>query len=174
MLPLTTSRLLVCPCRLPLITAIYLQDPQAVALLNASIPPEWPQTELKDLLPHLIEQLQHDPKAFPWLLWVIVSVTDKTVLGDICFKGRPDENGMVEIGYSLLPGHRSRGYMQEAATALISWAFRQPFVESVEAECAVDNTASGKVLQRLGMQQTGMQDNMFRWRLQKKDFRLQP
>ncbi|QJB34275.1 GNAT family N-acetyltransferase [Chitinophaga oryzae] len=172
MLPLTTSRLLVCPCRLPLITAIYLQDPQAVTLLNADIPPEWPMSELKELLPHLIELLQHDPKSFPWLLWAIVSATDKTVLGNIGFKGRPDENGMVEIGYSLLPPYRKQGYMQEAATALITWAFQQPFVKSIEAECAVDNSASRKVLQRLGMRQTGMQDNMLRWQLLEKDFLL--
>ncbi|MBC9910766.1 GNAT family N-acetyltransferase [Chitinophaga varians] len=170
MLPLITSRLLVCPCRLPLITAIYLQDPQAVTLLNASIPPEWPQAELKELLPHLIELLQHDPKSFPWLLWAIVSAADNTVMGDIGFKGRPDENGMVEIGYSLLPAHRNQGYMREAAAALITWAFQQPFVKSIEAECEVDNIASGKVLQRLGMRQTGMQDNMLRWHLLEKDF----
>lgn len=172
MLPLTTSRLLVCPCRLPLITAIYLQDPQAVTLLNADIPPEWPMAELKELLPHLIELLQHDPKSFPWLLWAIVSATDKTVLGNIGFKGRPDDNGMVEIGYSLLPPYRRQGYMQEAATALIAWAFQQPFVKSIEAECAVDNIASRKVLQRLGMRQTSMQDNMLRWQLLEKDFLL--
>lgn len=170
MLPLTTDRLLICPCRLPLITAIYLQDPQAATTLNAEIPPDWPQAELKELLPHLIKLLQHDPKSFPWLLWVIVSATGKTILGDIGFKGRPDENGMVEIGYSLLPDHRNQGYMLEATIALIDWAFQQPAVKRIEAECDISNIASGKVLQRLGMQQTGIHDNMIRWQLLKKDF----
>lgn len=172
MLPLITSRLLVCPCRLPLITEIYLQDPHAAVSLDAHIPPEWPQDDLREQLPHLIELLQDDPKSFPWLLWIIVSKKDKTVLGDIGFKGRPDKQGVVEIGYSLLPSHRGRGYMLEAATALVGWAFQQPHVKRIEAECDVTNISSRHVLEKLGMQETAGSGEMLRWRLLEDEFIL--
>ncbi|NSL89605.1 GNAT family N-acetyltransferase [Chitinophaga solisilvae] len=171
MLPLQTSRLLVFPCRLPVITEIYLQDPHAAESLQARIPPEWPLADLKEQLPHLIETLQDDPKAFPWLLWVIIDAKDKTLIGDVGFKGRPDKNGVVEIGYSLLPQFRDRGYMQEAATALVHWAFQQPHVKKVVAECDVTNTASRRVLEKLGMQENGMTGEMIQWRLLRGELR---
>ncbi|MCW3462254.1 GNAT family N-acetyltransferase [Chitinophaga nivalis] len=165
MLPLRTDRLLLYPCRLPLLTEIYLQNPHAAVSLQAVIPPEWPQPELKEQLPHFIEQLQHDPGSFPWMLWIIVSQADNTVLGDIGFKGRPDPEGMVEIGYALLPAYRRQGFMQEAATALINWAFGQPHVEKVVAECHVTNIASMRVLQKLGMRETGRSPEMIYWQI---------
>ncbi|WP_349315498.1 GNAT family N-acetyltransferase [Chitinophaga sp. MM2321] len=145
-----------------------MHDQHAVTSLDAHIPPEWPQADLKELLPHLIELLQDDPRSFPWLLWIIVSAKDKAVLGDVGFKGRPDKNGLVEIGYSLLPEYRNQGYMQEAAAALIGWAFQQPYVKRVVAECDVTNIPSMKVLQKLGMQPAGNNGELLRWRLLKK------
>ncbi|HVI48495.1 MAG TPA: GNAT family N-acetyltransferase [Chitinophaga sp.] len=165
MLPLQTSRLLLRACRLPLITEIYLEDVHAATTLQASIPPEWPQQDLKALLPHYIEILQDDPQAFPWLLWVIIDVKADALLGHVGFKGRPDREGAVELCYSMLPLHRNRGYMQEAAAALISWAFRQPHVRKIIAECDVTNIPSRKVLQKLGMQETGHSGELLFWQL---------
>jgi ribosomal-protein-alanine N-acetyltransferase len=168
MLPLSTARLLIYPCRLPLLTEIYLRHPHAGEALQASIPEEWPQQDLKEQLPHFIELLQHDPKSFPWMLWIIVSKNGKTVIGDAGFKGRPDKNGVVEIGYALLPAYRGKGYMQEAATALVAWAFQQPHVKKLIAECDVTNVASMKVLQHLGMQEVASSGEMLHWHLLNK------
>ena len=65
MLPLNTERLLIYPCRLPLLTEIYLKHPHASEMLKANIPGNWPQEDLKEQLPHFIELLQHDPGLFP-------------------------------------------------------------------------------------------------------------
>ncbi|PSL49134.1 RimJ/RimL family protein N-acetyltransferase [Chitinophaga niastensis] len=168
MLPLRTDRLLLYPCRLPLLTEIYLEHPHASETLGAYIPADWPQPDLKEQLPHFIELLQHDPKSFPWMLWIIVSVAEKKVLGDAGFKGRPDKNGVVEIGYSILPEYRRMGYMEEAAAALVDWAFQQPHVKKLIAECDVTNIASMKVLQKLGMRETGASGEMLHWYLLNK------
>ncbi|MFY0253179.1 GNAT family N-acetyltransferase [Chitinophaga sp. 30R24] len=165
MLSLDTARLQIFPCRLPLLTEIYLRHPHAAESLQARVPDEWPQTELKEQLPYFIELLQHDPMAYPWLLWIIVSKEDRQVIGDVGFKGRPDKNGTVEIGYTILPVFRSKGYMQEAAGALVAWAFCQPGVRRLVAECDVTNVASQKVLRRLGMQEIKTTGEMLYWQL---------
>lgn len=168
MLPLDTARLLIYPCRLPLLTQIYLRHPDAGEVIQAHIPDEWPQQDLREQLPHFIELLQHDPASYPWMLWIIVSKADKTVLGDIGFKGRPDKNGVVEIGYALLPPHRGQGYMKEAAVALVAWAFQQPHVRKLIAECDITNTSSRKILQHLGMKETMASGEMLHWHLLNK------
>jgi ribosomal-protein-alanine N-acetyltransferase len=153
---------------LPLLTEIYLRHPHAWEALQASIPEEWPQQDLKEQLPHFIELLQHDPKSFPWMLWIIVSKDENAVIGDAGFKGRPDKNGVVEIGYSMLPSYRGQGYMQEAVSALVAWAFQQPHVRKLIAECDVTNTASMKVLQHLGMEEIASSGEMLHWHLLNK------
>ena len=168
MLPLNTERLLIYPCRLPLLTEIYLQHPHASEMLKANIPGNWPQEDLKEQLPHFIELLQHDPRSFPWMLWIVVSKEDKTVIGDAGFKGRPDKNGVVEIGYAMLPAYRHKGYMREAAAALVEWAFRQPHVKKLVAECDVTNTPSMKILQHLGMEEIVSSGEMLHWHLLNK------
>lgn len=168
MLPLHTDRLLIHPCRLPLLTEIYLGHPHVGEVLQARIPDNWPQQELKEQLPHFIELLQHDPGSYPWMLWIIIAKEERTVIGDICFKGQPDKQGIVEIGYALLPAYRRNGYMREAAAALVEWAFRQPFVRKLIAECDVTNIPSMKVLQHLGMKESGSSAEMLYWQLLNK------
>lgn len=167
MLPLTTKRLLVHPCRLPLVTEIYLDNPHADISLDARITPEWPLPDLREQLPHFIELLQHDPGLYPWLFWIIIESESKTVIGDVGFKGRPDKNGEVEIGYSLLPAYHHQGFMTEAASEMVRWAFSATPVRSIVAECDVTNLASVRVLEKLGMKETGRSGEMIYWRLVK-------
>ncbi|RFS23253.1 N-acetyltransferase [Chitinophaga silvatica] len=165
MLPLQTKRLLIYPCRLPLVTELYLRHPHAGDKLAATIPDDWPQQELRELLPHFIKLLQHDPKSFPWLMWIIVNKDLKTVIGNVGFKGRPDGNGSVEIGYSVLPAYQNQGYMKEAAEAMADWAFKQPDVKQLIAECHISNLSSKRILEHLGMSPTKQVNDMQYWEL---------
>ena len=78
-----------------------------------------------------------------------------TVVGDIGFHGPPDEAGRAEIGYSVVPGRRGRGYATEAAAALLRWAQAQPGVRQVVAGCDPGNAASATVLERAGLVRAG-------------------
>lgn len=57
----------------------------------------------------------------------------------------------VEFGYVLAYAYWGRGLMTEAASAIVAWARTQPTVHRVWAYRDVDNTASGRVLQRAGL-----------------------
>lgn len=137
-----TTRLELRP--LPSAAAGALPDDRETAarLLGVVLPPEWPQADLLDVLP-LQAAAAHAEERFG--VWVIIERGSKTVIGDIGFIGPPGEDGTVEIGYSVIPDRRGRGYATEAARVLVDWALRQPGVDSVVAgsgEAAVCSSRS--------------------------------
>ena len=78
------------------------------------------------------------------------------IVGSLCFKGPPDENGEAEIGYGIDTDYRGQGFAAEAAKALIGWTFNQAEgLFFVMAETAPDNAASMAVLKKLGFSKTG-------------------
>jgi RimJ/RimL family protein N-acetyltransferase len=73
-------------------------------------------------------------------------------LDDATFVGlrEPGIGGAVEIGYTIFPGQRGRGYATEAVAALVEWAARFDEVEAVLATIVRGNGASVRVLERVG------------------------
>jgi RimJ/RimL family protein N-acetyltransferase len=73
-------------------------------------------------------------------------------LEDPTFVGQrePGVDGAVEIGYTIFPNQRGRGYATEAVTALIDWAARTSEVRVVLAAIDCGNDASVRVLERVG------------------------
>lgn len=62
----------------------------------------------------------------------------------------------AEIGYVLARAHWGHGYMTEAAKALVDWALNQPAIYRVWAVCDVENAASIRVLEKVGMKREGV------------------
>lgn len=80
--------------------------------------------------------------------WFIIRKQDKKVIGLIFFKGNPDLNGEIEIGYGLGKDFEHNGYMTEAVNAICDWAFKQRGVNKIKAETKPDNYKSEKLLKR--------------------------
>ncbi len=158
-----TTRLELRP--LPSAAAGALPDDRETAarLLSAALPTDWPQADLLDVLP-LQAAAAHGEEHFG--VWVIIERESKTVVGDIGFIGPPGEDGAVEIGYSIIPDRRGRGYATEAARVLVDWALREPGVGSVVAGCEKENLPSIRVLERIGFVLTSESDGQLRWQLE--------
>jgi RimJ/RimL family protein N-acetyltransferase len=62
-----------------------------------------------------------------------------------------DELEELEIGYSLMPHHRGKGYATEAAIKCKQFAFENNFRDSLISTIHVDNDASAKVAIANGM-----------------------
>lgn len=60
-----------------------------------------------------------------------------------------------EIGWTLHPQVWGRGYATEGAHALLGYAFSQLNAHRVVAFCHVENTASYRVMERMGMRREG-------------------
>jgi RimJ/RimL family protein N-acetyltransferase len=66
------------------------------------------------------------------------------------------EGPKIGIGYGLARAHWGRGYIPEATRAIIDWAFEQPTIYRVYATTDVENVASRRVLEKVGMQCEGI------------------
>lgn len=80
--------------------------------------------------------------------WLVVAAG--CVVGELGTKGPPDDSGSVEIGYGLAGSHRGRGLGTAAVGLLVEALRTDPAVRAVEAEVARPNTASHRLLTRLG------------------------
>ena len=91
-----------------------------------------------------------------WSFWYLLTSDDPAELVGICgFKGRPDESGSVEIGYSMLSSYQRRGLATEAVARLVGWAFSHQNVKEVCAETLPHLIQSIRVLEKNGFQFTG-------------------
>ena len=158
-----TRRLALRP--LPAAAAAALPDGREAAqhLLRATLSAEWPSADLLDVLPLLAAA---GPAPVPFGAWVIVERESGTVVGDVGFLGGPGADRTVEIGYSVIPSRRGRGYAAEAARALVDWALEEPQVDAVVAGCEPENSASIRVLEHVGFVRAGELDGQLRWRLE--------
>ena len=98
-------------------------------------------------------------------LWTIIDKDLMLMVGDLCFKGFPNDIGEVEIGYGTYDGFQGRGYMTEAISAMAGWAFRQPGVRAIVAETERDNVSSHRTLSKNGFVVYREVENMLWWRL---------
>lgn len=127
------------------------------ARLGAQVDADWPGPDLADALPFFLAQERADPG------WNSLILHEDQLVGDIGFKGGPDEGGTVEVGYSLVPGARGRGLATEAVRALTVWALQQPGVQRVTAETEPENQPSMRVLERVGFQRAGEREGLILW-----------
>lgn len=65
------------------------------------------------------------------------------------------EHGLAEIGYALSSEHQRRGIMQRALEQILAELFLRSPLERIEARCAIGNTASQKILERMGFTREG-------------------
>lgn len=127
------------------------------ALLDADLPTRWPPEfyESADLARYL-EVLKAHPSDAGWGMWYLLhraSPSERTrAIGIAGFTGPPDAEGMVTLGYSIVPTARGRGYASEAAGALIVFAFADKSVTAIAAETFPDLVPSVGVLLKCGFE----------------------
>ena len=121
-----------------------------------------------EMPPHIawsIEELEKDASFLGWGVWIVIEATTDKIVGDIGFKGKPNMQKAVEMGYGILPHARNNGYATEAVETLCKWAFETGMVTKILADCFIDNTPSIKVLEKLNMKQIDVKDNLLLWEL---------
>ena len=62
----------------------------------------------------------------------------------------------AEVGYVLARRHWGRGFMTEAAGAVVEWVIAQPEIHRVWATVDLENVASQRVLEKAGMVKEGV------------------
>jgi RimJ/RimL family protein N-acetyltransferase len=163
--PIVTERLLLRPFRLDDEAAVhaYTSDPEVTrytswkphtpvetrARLRAWVADQeiWPRTSI-----HLAIESRAHRTAIGWTGFVSLDANRQTGI----------------FGYLLHRNYWGKGLATEAANALIHWGFKQLNLHRVVAECDVENAASIKILEKLGMRREAhFRKNIFKegqWR----------
>ncbi len=74
---------------------------------------------------------------------------DDKLIGTIALMRRVGQDAL-EIGYWLRTGYTGKGYMNEAASALVKIAFELHEVDRLEIHCDVENLKSAAIPRKLG------------------------
>jgi RimJ/RimL family protein N-acetyltransferase len=77
----------------------------------------------------------------------------------------PEGYDAIELGYSVVPSAQGRGYVTEAAGAVLAAAFAVFDVPSIRATCSHDNSKSAAVLLRCGMKELEATDRVRRFNI---------
>jgi RimJ/RimL family protein N-acetyltransferase len=115
---------------------------------------EWPPPLSDDRsLRYALQFLEKHPSHVGWMTWYFVRNEGRVLVGQGGYCGVPSD-GMVEVGYSLLPAHQRKGYATEAVQALIERAAALG-VHTICAQTLPSLTPSIRVLERLGFTLAG-------------------
>ena len=109
-----------------------------------------------EVSPAWIESLRASSGPDPWRFgFAVVDRESRSVIGSAGFKGPPDDDGMVEIAYGIVPDFEGRGYATEAAGLLVRFASENSAVQLIRAHTLPTNNASTRVLTKNGFEYVG-------------------
>jgi ribosomal-protein-alanine N-acetyltransferase len=157
--PIVTTRLELVLMSVPFIRALAGRDfSTAERLIGASVP-SWMADELGGALNIWIDRLTRDPSAAPWMAraMVLTEAGSRRVVGSIGFHGPPDEGGRLEIGYSVDPPYRRRGYARESVRAMFDWAYKRHGIARFIASISPHNEPSLALARGFGFTKVGEQ-----------------
>jgi ribosomal-protein-alanine N-acetyltransferase len=110
----------------------------------------------------LVERVVTDsPKRFPRGFVITLADTEQ-VIGTCRLALLTEGNGQGDIAYHLLHSHWGHGYATEAARALIAYGFDDFGMHRIGTTVRPENTASWRVLEKIGMRREGHQ-RLHRW-----------
>ena len=124
-----------------------------------------------EVSPEWIARLREADAADPWLHgFAVVHRQSHCVIGSAGFVGPPDEQGVVEIAYGIVPSFQGRGYATQTAAALVGFALSCPKVRTLCAHTLPQPGASPRVLAKCGFRHVGevvhpQDGRVWRWEL---------
>jgi RimJ/RimL family protein N-acetyltransferase len=90
------------------------------------------------------------------LRWSVCRAADDRMLGHVSLFDFSEQNRRAEIGYGLARRHWGQGFMHEALSAVIDYAFGPLGLRRLEADTDPRNRASLRTLERLGFTREGL------------------
>lgn len=101
---------------------------------------------------------QADPETWAgagWLAFAVYHPGDGKVVGEVGVLVEKEPKSEGNIGWMLHPDYHGQGYATEAAEVLVRYAFRERHLHRLTSGCDTRNTASWRLMERLGMRREG-------------------
>ena len=130
---------------------------RASSILGVDIPSEWPDDDDLYMLKIRLADVNEHSDWAPWLIRAIIAREQSRMLGYINFHMPPNDDGMVEVGYTIFTEHRRKGFAEEAVRALFEWALQQGGVKIFRASVGPWNEPSLRMVEKLGFTEVGEQ-----------------
>lgn len=123
-----------------------------------SLPPAWPDDHDRRFLELRLNQMRGDESVQLWLARAMVLRRDplKPMIGHIGFH-QPPQDGVLEMGYTVMPRRRRQGYAHEAVLGMMRWASDEHGITRFRVSIAPDNAPSLALAAKLGFERTGEQ-----------------
>ncbi|TDY22446.1 RimJ/RimL family protein N-acetyltransferase [Paraburkholderia sp. BL6665CI2N2] len=149
---LSTPRLILRPLRYDDAQGLFAiwSDPEAMRYF-----PFRAMTSLDQATDRVSRKLKTSADGQDFICVVELRAT-REVLGDCALFNANEQCRRAEIGFSLKRKHWGNGFMQEAASALIEHGFGTLNLHRIEADIDPRNSASARLLERLGFIREGL------------------
>jgi [ribosomal protein S5]-alanine N-acetyltransferase len=157
---LTTERLVIRPLQQRDAPEIHaLVGAYEVALNTLSIPHPYPEGAAEVW----IAGHRQAHEAGQETTWGITAREGGSLLGVVSLR-TVQEHRRAEMGYWIGVPYWNRGYMTEAARAVVSYGFEDLGLHRIYATHVARNPASGRVMQKAGMRYEGcLRQHVWRW-----------
>lgn len=147
---LQTERLFLVPSNAEMLHAAVEEDWPTLSRLLGGVDFAHRWTHFPEALLWMRDYLQDVPREAEWWNYFFVLRSEARLVGSGGFKGLPEPDGSVELGYEIADDYQGRGLATEAARALADWALQQPGVKALTAHTLAEENASTAILRKLG------------------------
>jgi RimJ/RimL family protein N-acetyltransferase len=109
----------------------------------------------------LAERIRGRIAADGWGLWAVERIDSGAFIGFVGLARPAFEAAFtpcVEVGWRLARAHHGRGYATEAARAAVDFGFDRLGLDEIVSFTSVDNLASRRVMEKLGMRRDPAED----------------
>ncbi len=103
----------------------------------------------------VLKWLAKTTSPYDHLAWAITEGSSDACIGMVCYHHREARNRRLEVGYIVAPQHQRRGLGTEAVGALVEYCVGKLGVHRVQALIYPENTASIRLVARLGFRCEG-------------------
>ena len=154
---LLTERLILIPFTIDICRNILNKDYKDLEVLNLKKGSSWPDADVLDTLPRIINTLNKVECPTGYESWMIIKKDTLEVIGDLGFKGFNNEEENIDLGYGIIKEERRKGYAAEAVNEIIKWAFSNEIIKEITANCLAENISSINLLNKFNFKQDRME-----------------
>ena len=162
---LITQRLILIPFTIQICNHIIDGDFSDLYKMGLKKGKSWPDNDVIETLPKIINNLSKVEAPTGFESWMIVKNDTSEIIGDVGFKGYNYQEENIDIGYGIIQEERRNGYAEEAALALIKWAFSNENIKGITASCLIENVSSIQLLKKMKFIEIKKDENMIYWSL---------
>ena len=144
---ITTERLLLRPIHQKDAGAVFAYRSDQLTNQYQGWIPETPE-DMVDFIQNKVCAMMNRPGT--WVQLVVVSKQNGTIIGDVGIHFLDPEGYQAELGCTIAKNYHGHGYATEAMCAIINFLFNELNKHRITASIDPRNTASIKLVERLG------------------------